>query len=127
MVTTLLEIDPSVQDEVAVNITRSVECASILFVCLFVCSATIITKPFAADTIDYVNQVYFIQCSLSANTTDAVIDMQTNNLLSPTPISQPSTQWKINEIELSNNWQAQVRYMALISRGYESSITYCQF
>ncbi|KAG1848852.1 hypothetical protein C8R48DRAFT_392675 [Suillus tomentosus] len=107
MVSTLLEIDPSVQDEVAVNITRSVE----------------------SDTIDYVNQVYFIQCSLSANTTDAEVDMQTNNLLSPTPISQPSTQWKINQIELSKNWQAQIGGALATDDSSEitSSITPSQF
>lgn len=91
MVSTLLEIEPSVQDEVAVNMTWPYE-------------------PVGSATItDYVIYVYFIQCSLSANTTDGMVDMQTNNLLSPIFISQPSTQWEMNQFEWSNaSWQAQI-------------------
>ncbi|KAG1733541.1 hypothetical protein EDB19DRAFT_2041213 [Suillus lakei] len=74
MVSTLLEIQPSVQKEVAVNMTWDYYSLSF-------------------ESIPSVVPVYFIRCSLSANTTDGVIDIQTNSLLSPTPISQPSTQW----------------------------------
>ncbi|KAG1869442.1 hypothetical protein DFJ58DRAFT_855811 [Suillus subalutaceus] len=87
MVSTLLEVEPSVQDEVAVNMTWAIP--------------GVVTP--------YVIQVYFVQCSLSANTTDGVVDMQTNSLLSSTSISQPSTQWEMNQFEWSNtSWQAQI-------------------
>lgn len=72
----------------------------------------------------YVIQVYFVQCSLSANTTDGVVDMQTNSLLSPTSIPQPSTQWEINQFEASDtNWQAQVRFTALIEREFNNILS----
>ncbi|KAG1898895.1 uncharacterized protein F5891DRAFT_1236073 [Suillus fuscotomentosus] len=87
MVSTLLGIDPSVQDEVAVNTTWAI--------------------PDIGTT--YVIQVYFVYCSLSANTTDGVVDMQTNSLLSPTFISQPSTQWEMYQFGWSNtSWQTQI-------------------
>lgn len=87
MVSTSLEVEPSVRDEVAINMTWAVP--------------GIVTP--------YVIQVYFVQCSLSANTTDGVVDMQTNSLLSPTSTPQPYTQWEINQFEASNtNWQAQI-------------------
>lgn len=87
MVSTSLDIEPSVQDEVAVNMTWAIP--------------GVVTP--------YVIQVYFVQCSLSANTTNGVVDMQTNSLLSSTPISQPSTQWEMNQFEWSNtSWQAQI-------------------
>ncbi|KAG2120226.1 hypothetical protein DEU56DRAFT_747020 [Suillus clintonianus] len=38
-------------------------------------------------------EVYFVQCSLLTNNITVVIDMQTNALQNPIPISQPSTQW----------------------------------
>ncbi|KAG1866471.1 hypothetical protein C8R48DRAFT_705254, partial [Suillus tomentosus] len=99
MVSTLLGIDPSVQDEVAVNMTWAI--------------------PDIATP--YVIQVYFVYCSLSANTTDGVVNMQTNSLLSPTSISQPSTQWEMYQFGWSNtSWQTQVRHTALTS----SSMTY---
>ncbi|KAG2121806.1 hypothetical protein BD769DRAFT_1671213 [Suillus cothurnatus] len=87
MVSTLLDVEPSVQDEVAVNMTWAIPDVDI----------------------PYIIQVYFVQCSLSANTTNGVVDMQTNSLLGPTSISQPSTQWEMNQFELSNtSWQAQI-------------------
>ncbi|KAG2039442.1 hypothetical protein BDR03DRAFT_980928 [Suillus americanus] len=87
MVSTSLDIEPLVQDEVAVNMTWAIP--------------GVVTP--------YVIQVYFVQCSLSANTTNGVVDMQTNSLLSSTPISQPSTQWEMNQFEWSNtSWQAQI-------------------
>ncbi|KAG2042543.1 hypothetical protein BDR03DRAFT_1006231 [Suillus americanus] len=107
MVSTVLEIEPSLQDEIAVNMFGHMS------VRLFVCTAIIITKPFAAvDTAtitDCVICVYFIQCSLSGNTTYGIVDMQTNSLLSPIFISQPSMQWEMNQFESSNiSWQAQI-------------------
>lgn len=90
MISTSLEIDPSVRDEVAINMTWE-------------------TWAVPGFVTPYVIQVYFVQCSLSANTTDGVVDMQTNSLLSPTSIPQPSTQWEINQFEASDtNWQAQI-------------------
>ncbi|KAG1844694.1 hypothetical protein F4604DRAFT_1937384 [Suillus subluteus] len=87
MVSTLLEVEPSVQDEVAINMTWAIP--------------GVVTP--------YVIQVYFVQCSLSANTTDGMVDMQTNSLLSSTSISQTSTQWEMNQFEWSNtSWQAQI-------------------
>lgn len=87
MVSTSLDIEPSVQDEVAVNMTWAIP--------------GVVTP--------YVIQVYFVQCSLSANTTNGVVDMQTNSLLSSTSISQQSTQWEMNQFEWSNtSWQAQI-------------------
>ncbi|KAG2105484.1 uncharacterized protein F5147DRAFT_702585 [Suillus discolor] len=87
MVSTLLGIDPSGQDEVAVNMTWAI--------------------PGIATP--YVIQVYFVYCSLSANTTDGVVDMQTNSLLSPTSMSQPSTQWEMYQFGWSNtSWQTQI-------------------
>ncbi|KAG1898897.1 uncharacterized protein F5891DRAFT_442831 [Suillus fuscotomentosus] len=87
MVSTLLEIDPSVQDEVAINMTWAI--------------SGVVTP--------YVIQAYFVYCSLSANTTDGVVDMQTNSLLGPTSISQPSTQWGMYQFGWSNtSWQTQI-------------------
>ncbi|KAG1810401.1 uncharacterized protein HD556DRAFT_1522696 [Suillus plorans] len=87
MVSTLLGIDPSVQDEVAVNMTWTI--------------------PGIATP--YIIQAYFVYCSLSANTTDGVVNMQTNSLLSPTSISQPSTQWEMYQLGWSNTrWQTQI-------------------
>ncbi|KAG2355726.1 hypothetical protein BDR07DRAFT_1464413 [Suillus spraguei] len=87
MVSTSLELEPSVQNEVAVNMTWAVP--------------GIVTP--------YIINVYFIQCSLLANTADGVVDMQTNSLLSSISISPPSTQWEMNQFEWSNtSWQAQV-------------------
>ncbi|KAG1807955.1 uncharacterized protein BJ212DRAFT_1303162 [Suillus subaureus] len=102
MVSTLLEIEPSVQDEVAVNMTWAIP--------------GVVTP--------YVIQVYFVQCSLSANTTNGVVDMQTNSLLSSTSISQPSTQWEMNQFEWSNtSWQAQIG-SALASPDSSSGIVF---
>ncbi|KAG2064921.1 hypothetical protein BDR04DRAFT_1109348 [Suillus decipiens] len=87
MVSTSLELEPSVRDEVAINMTWAVP--------------GIVTP--------YIIHVYFIQCSLLANTADGVVDMQTNSLLSSISISQLSTQWEMNQFEWSNtSWQAQV-------------------
>ncbi|KAG1810419.1 uncharacterized protein HD556DRAFT_1302722 [Suillus plorans] len=93
MVSTLLGIDPSVQDEVAVNMTWAIP--------------DIVTP--------YVIQVYFVYCSLSANTSHEEIDVQTNSLLSPTSTSQPSMQWEMYsdyQLELgrsnTSGWKTQI-------------------
>ncbi|KAG2137886.1 uncharacterized protein EDB93DRAFT_1106508 [Suillus bovinus] len=94
MVSTLLEIDPSVQYEVTID------------------TVPYYPYPFEVEGFsnsDIVNQTYFIQCSLSVNTTDGMVDTQTNNLLSPTPIPQSSTQWEIYQFEWSTTaWQANI-------------------
>ncbi|KAG1736318.1 hypothetical protein EDB19DRAFT_1910270 [Suillus lakei] len=71
MVSTLLDIEPSVQKEVAVPMTWGY-------------------NPSTKTQIE----VYFMQCSLSINTTEVLIDLLTNNLRNPMPISPPSTQWE---------------------------------
>ncbi|KAG1840624.1 hypothetical protein F4604DRAFT_1832186 [Suillus subluteus] len=76
MVSTLLEIDPSVQQEVAVPMIWEVSLSNL----------------FAAANKSI--EVYFMQCSLSINTTQVVIDTQTNTLENPMPVPQPSTQWE---------------------------------
>ncbi|KAG1801312.1 hypothetical protein EV424DRAFT_1586047 [Suillus variegatus] len=97
MVSTLLGIDPLVQDEVAVNITWTIT--------------------------PYIIQAYFVYCSLSANTTDGVVNMQTNSLLSPTFISQPSMQWEMYQLGWSNTrWQTQIG-SALATPDSRSGIT----
>ncbi|KAG1831158.1 hypothetical protein DFJ58DRAFT_848311 [Suillus subalutaceus] len=80
MVSTLLEIEPSVQKEVAVP--------------------TIWVCPAVNQTIE----VYFMQCSLSTNNTAVVIDMQTNTLENPMPVPQPSTQWEETLQWTSTDW-----------------------
>ncbi|KAG2143695.1 hypothetical protein DEU56DRAFT_900243 [Suillus clintonianus] len=88
MVSTLLDIEPSIQKEVAVPI-------SVEFV-------------YNNSWVPYVLEVYFVQCSLSAVTAEAVLDMQANSLQNPVPMSQPSTQWEIKEWSqwASDSWQA---------------------
>jgi hypothetical protein len=66
--------------------------------------------------IPYDIEVYFVQCSLSATTTKAVVDMRTNSLLNPMSISQFPMQWETHPWTSvpNNTWQAQVCYTALI-------------
>ncbi|KAG0699606.1 hypothetical protein DFH29DRAFT_935987 [Suillus ampliporus] len=90
MVSTLLEIEPSVQDELAVPI---------------------IWESRVWGVASPVVKVYFVQCSLSAVTTEAVLDIQTNSLQNPVAISQPSTQsWEITNQWTSNDWQGVITY-----------------
>ncbi|KAG1744598.1 uncharacterized protein EDB91DRAFT_1200164 [Suillus paluster] len=88
MVSTLLEIEPSVQEEVAVNMTWE--------------------SWF--NNMSYVVPVYFVLCSLSANPTDGVVDIQSNSLLSPMPIWQPSAQWEMHQWTDQDYgpWQAEI-------------------
>jgi hypothetical protein len=87
MVSTLLDIEPSVQQEFAVPVTWPIGNA------------------------EYVVNVYFVQCSLSAATVEAVLDIQTNSLQNLGSVSQPSKQWEIKQwSHLTSNvtWQAMV-------------------
>ncbi|KAG1733543.1 hypothetical protein EDB19DRAFT_1216323 [Suillus lakei] len=91
MVSTLLEIQPSIQNEVAVNMTVGY-------------------NPSGGESVPYVIHVYFMQCSLSANTTDGVIDIPTNILLSPMPVSQ-STQWDMVQWMNQNyTWKQEISF-----------------
>ncbi|KAG2127701.1 hypothetical protein DEU56DRAFT_915676 [Suillus clintonianus] len=98
MVSTLLEIEPSVQETVAVNMTW--EYRNI--------SYTNNNNNTNIDIIPYDIQVYFMQCSLLANTTEGVVDMQTNILLTPVPIWQPSTQWEMYQWTNVSSWAAEI-------------------
>ncbi|KAG0694159.1 hypothetical protein DFH29DRAFT_1083931 [Suillus ampliporus] len=89
MVSTLLEIEDSVQEEVRpVNMTW---------------------ESWFGTKMSYVVPVYFVLCSLSANPTHGVVDIQNSSLLSPVPIWQPSTQWEIYQWNDQNSgWQAEI-------------------
>ncbi|KAG1733529.1 hypothetical protein EDB19DRAFT_1911515 [Suillus lakei] len=92
MVSTLLEIPPSVQKEVAVDMTWRYYLPS-------------------GETVPYVIRAYFMECLLLANTTYGVIDIQTKILLSPTPISQPSTQWDMFQwTNQSDIWKEEISF-----------------
>ncbi|KAG1893941.1 uncharacterized protein F5891DRAFT_985399 [Suillus fuscotomentosus] len=78
MLSTLLNIEPSIQQEVAVPVTWEVHNTT---------NISVIDQ--------YIVEVYFVQCSLLAVTTEAVFDMQTNSLLTPISVLQPSMQWKL--------------------------------
>ncbi|KAG2121113.1 hypothetical protein DEU56DRAFT_835171 [Suillus clintonianus] len=80
MISTLLEIDPSLQQEVAVPMT------------------------FESQYSNTSIEVYFVQCSLSTNNTTLVIDMQTNTLQTHMPISQSSVQWEEMDQWTSTPW-----------------------
>ncbi|KAG1898901.1 uncharacterized protein F5891DRAFT_1279268 [Suillus fuscotomentosus] len=93
MISTLLGIDPSVQDEVAVNMTWAIP--------------NIVTP--------YTIQVYFVYCSLSVNTSYGEIDAMSNSLLSSASISQPSMQWEMySDYQLesgqsnTSSWKTQI-------------------
>lgn len=91
MVSTLLNMEPSVQREVAVPVTWE------------------ISDPTNFSAVDqYVVEVYLVQCSLSSMTAEAVLDIQTNSLLTPISMSQPSRQWEITQWPqwTSNDWQS---------------------
>ncbi|KAG2110030.1 hypothetical protein BD769DRAFT_1691600 [Suillus cothurnatus] len=75
MVSTLLEIEPSLQKEVAVPMIWKVPAN-------------------LSAAVNQTIEVYFMHCSLSTNNSLVVIDMQTNVLENPMPAPQPSTQWE---------------------------------
>ncbi|KAG1731025.1 hypothetical protein EDB19DRAFT_1831845 [Suillus lakei] len=94
MVSTLLDIEPSIQQQVIVPVTWEIASFSN-----------------GSEAIhQYVVEVYFVQCSLSTMTAEAVLDMQTNSLQNPTPVSQPSMQWEIKQFSqwTSNDWQTSI-------------------
>jgi hypothetical protein len=101
MVSTLLEIEPSVQQEVAVPMVWESPCAFAFS------NVTNITNFSAATNKSY--DVYFMQCSLSTSITTVVIDMQNNALVNPMPVPQPSTQWEEMLSWTSTPWSALVR------------------
>ncbi|OJA14385.1 hypothetical protein AZE42_07743 [Rhizopogon vesiculosus] len=82
MVSTLLDIEASVQTEVSVPIIWEYED---IFNALG-------NKNLPIPS---VIEVYFVQCSFSSMTTKMMVDMQTNSLQDPMSISQPSTQWEM--------------------------------
>ncbi|KAG2132183.1 hypothetical protein BD769DRAFT_579758 [Suillus cothurnatus] len=94
MVSTLLEIEPSVQQEVAIPMIWDVSISAVQAI-----------------------NVYFVQCSLSTNTTTVVIDTQTNTLESSIPVSQSSTQWEEMLQWTSTNWSAAVGQILADSGG----------
>ncbi|KIK40917.1 hypothetical protein CY34DRAFT_806710 [Suillus luteus UH-Slu-Lm8-n1] len=90
MVSTLLDIEPSVRKEVAVTM-------------FWESSTATTTRTY------YPIEVFFIQCPLSTNSTEVVIDMQTNTLQNPMPIPQPSTQWEETHQWINTLWSNHVR------------------
>ncbi|KAG1744644.1 uncharacterized protein EDB91DRAFT_1246758 [Suillus paluster] len=103
MVSTLLDVEPSVQKEVAVPMT------------------------WESLSSNHSIEVYFIQCSLSTNNTEAVIDMQNNTLRNPMPTSQQSMQWEEMHQWSSTKWSRYVltnsggsRYQFVDATGYIS-------
>ncbi|KAG2335793.1 hypothetical protein BDR05DRAFT_971422, partial [Suillus weaverae] len=93
MVSTLLEIEPSVQKEVAVPMI------------------------WESRFTNYPIEVYFIQCSLSTHNTTVVIDTQTNTLQNPLPVPQPSTQWQEMHQWTSTNWSVYIGQALTTSGG----------
>jgi hypothetical protein len=102
MVSTLLEIEPSVQQEVAIPMIWDVS------ICAFDSRNVATIANISVAAVQAIN-VYFVQCSLSTNTTTVVIDTQTNTLGSSIPVSQSSTQWEEMLQWTSTNWSAAVR------------------
>ncbi|KAG2119334.1 hypothetical protein DEU56DRAFT_836709 [Suillus clintonianus] len=116
MISTLLEIEPSVQQEVTVPMTLELP---ILEGNLNVFTECNHDKP--SVDLNTSIEVYFVQCSLSTNNTTVVIDMQTNTLQNPMPISQLSTEWEEMDQSTSTPWS---KFMAQVlstsgSSGYQ--------
>lgn len=108
MVSTLLNIEPSVQREVAVPVTWE------------------ILDPTNFSAVDqYVVEVYFVQCSLSSITAEVVLDVQTNSLLTPISMSQPSMQWEITQWTqwTTSDWQTGIG----VALGYSVNSGYSFF
>ncbi|KAG2359326.1 hypothetical protein BDR07DRAFT_1378752 [Suillus spraguei] len=104
VVSTLLDIDPSVQEMFAVPVPWEMNNSCVYF---------------AAGILD----AYFIQCSLSAVSAEAVLDMQTNTLQNPASTSQSSKQWGEVNQWISNDWQSQIGD-ALTTRSVGSGVTF---
>jgi hypothetical protein len=103
MVSTLLEIEPSLQKKVAVPMIWEVPGASSFW------NVITITIANLSAAVNQTIEVYFMQCSLSTNNTSVVIDMQTNALENPMPVPQPSTQWEEMIQWTSTDWSENVR------------------
>lgn len=99
MVSTLLDIEPSVQEEVAVPII------------------------WEALTGNSSVEVYFMQCSLSTSDTTVVIDTQTNTLQNPMPVPQPSTQWEEMHQWTSTDWSLTIGQIMAMSGGSSYKFT----
>jgi hypothetical protein len=114
MISTLLDIEPSVyvQQEFAVPVSWPIGHpggASASFWARHVNKNSAVNDSVVFD--QYVVDVYFVQCSLSAVTTEAVLDIQTNSLRNPVSVPQPSKQWEIEQwSQLSPNttWKTMV-------------------
>ncbi|KAG0701861.1 hypothetical protein DFH29DRAFT_924755 [Suillus ampliporus] len=90
-VSALLEIEPSVQEEFQVNTTWENW-----------------ADENGGHQTDFVIPIYVVLCSLSANPTHGVVDMQNNSLLSPVAIWQPSTQWEKYQWMKNDTWEAEI-------------------
>ncbi|OJA14380.1 hypothetical protein AZE42_07746 [Rhizopogon vesiculosus] len=92
MVSTLLDVEASVQGQVSVPMTWEYEHPS----------AFLGKKDFSV-------MVYFVQCSISSVTAKMMVDMQTNSLEDPVPVPQPSTQWGMYQWPSKGAaWQSEV-------------------
>ncbi|KAG1841604.1 hypothetical protein C8R48DRAFT_781315 [Suillus tomentosus] len=108
MVSTLLGTDPSVEDEVAINMTWAIP--------------DIVTP--------YVIQVYFVYCSLSVITIDEKIGAQTYSPPSSTStVSQPYMQWEMySDYQLkfgqsnTSSWKTQIS--KALATNYSSGIVF---
>ncbi|KAG2078569.1 hypothetical protein BDR04DRAFT_1226524 [Suillus decipiens] len=99
MVSTLLDIDPSVQEMFAVP------------------------APWKINNSSGILDIYFIQCSLSAVSAEAVLNMQTNTLQNPTSTSQLSKKWGEVNQWINNDWQSLIGD-ALTTRSVGSGDTF---
>ncbi|KAG2337082.1 hypothetical protein BDR05DRAFT_970597 [Suillus weaverae] len=100
MVSTLLDIEPAVQKEVAVPMILE------------------------TSSTNYSIEVYFMQCSLSTSNTTVVIDTQTNTLQNPLPVPQPSTQWQEMQQWTSTGWSAYIGRVLADAGGSGSQSVY---
>ncbi|KAG2110035.1 hypothetical protein BD769DRAFT_1365273 [Suillus cothurnatus] len=109
MVSTLLDIETSVQKEVAVPTIWECPGAFAFW--------NVITITNLSAAVNQTIEVYFMQCSLSTNNTAVVIDMQTNTLENPMPVPQLSTQWEEMLQWTSTDWSQFVRQTLPIPSG----------
>ncbi|KAG2739793.1 hypothetical protein P692DRAFT_20841016, partial [Suillus brevipes Sb2] len=117
MVSTLLEIDPSVQKEVAVPMIWDYASA------FGFCNMVTIANLSAAENQPI--EVYFVQCSLSTSNTTVVIDTQTGALQNPMPVPQPSTLWEEMHQSTSNDssWSEAIGQIMAMSGGSSYKFT----
>lgn len=100
MISTLVEAEASIQEETSVPMTWTYNTA-------------ISNSNFTSFDI----KVYFVECSLSAVTTQVTVDIQTNGLWDPVPVLQQSTQWELYQgTSNSNTWQGEVCQTVSFSR-----------